>query len=75
MSRDLGGVSSTIALSKDTHVNIKLNLFWALACKLAFIRVAAGVLYPFNGTLLWVEFAVSAMALCRVFVGNYALRL
>ncbi|QHA87854.1 heavy metal translocating P-type ATPase [Serratia rhizosphaerae] len=75
MSGDLGGVSSAIALSKATLVNIKQNLFWAFAYNVALIPVAAGILYPLNGTLLSPVFAASAMALSSVFVVSNALRL
>ncbi|BFO11995.1 hypothetical protein GGER_45050 [Serratia rubidaea] len=75
MSGDLGGVSSAIALSKATLVNIKQNLFWAFAYNVALIPVAAGVLYPLNGMLLSPVFAASAMALSSVFVVSNALRL
>ncbi len=52
MSGDLRGVANAIALSKATIRNIGQNLFWAFAYNAALIPVAAGALYPFNGTLL-----------------------
>ncbi|GGH62686.1 copper-translocating P-type ATPase [Comamonas phosphati] len=75
MSGDLGGVPGAIALSKATMKNIQQNLFWAFAYNVALIPVAAGVLYPVNGTLLSPVFAAGAMALSSVFVLSNALRL
>ncbi|MEX8194137.1 heavy metal translocating P-type ATPase [Comamonas guangdongensis] len=75
MSGDLGGVPKAIALSKATMQNIGQNLFWAFAYNVALIPVAAGVLYPVNGTLLSPVFAAGAMALSSVFVLSNALRL
>ncbi|MFC2971173.1 heavy metal translocating P-type ATPase [Azotobacter bryophylli] len=75
MSGDLGGVPKAIALSKATIGNIRQNLFWAFAYNTALIPVAAGALYPLNGTLLSPIFAAGAMALSSVFVLGNALRL
>ncbi|MFD2752549.1 heavy metal translocating P-type ATPase [Comamonas terrae] len=75
MSGDLGGVPRAIALSKATMKNIRQNLFWAFAYNVALIPVAAGLLYPVNGTLLSPVFAAGAMALSSVFVLSNALRL
>ncbi|MGY6270588.1 heavy metal translocating P-type ATPase [Achromobacter denitrificans] len=75
MSGDLGGVPNAIALSKATLRNIKQNLFWAFAYNVALIPVAAGALYPVNGSLLSPVFAAGAMALSSVFVLSNALRL
>ena len=75
MSGDLGGVPKAIALSKATLGNIRQNLFWAFAYNTALIPVAAGALYPLNGTLLSPIFAAGAMALSSVFVLGNALRL
>ncbi len=75
MSGDLGGVPNAIALSKATLRNIKQNLFWAFAYNVALIPVAAGLLYPVNGSLLSPVFAAGAMALSSVFVLTNALRL
>ncbi|MBD9472110.1 copper-translocating P-type ATPase [Achromobacter sp. ACM01] len=75
MSGDLGGVPNAIALSKATIRNIKQNLFWAFAYNVALIPVAAGLLYPINGSLLSPVFAAGAMALSSVFVLSNALRL
>jgi Cu+-exporting ATPase len=75
MSGDLRGVPNAIALSQATIRNIKQNLFWAFAYNAVLIPVAAGVLYPLNGTLLSPIFAAAAMALSSVFVLGNALRL
>lgn len=75
MSGDMQGVVTAIALSHATMRNIRQNLFWAFAYNVALIPVAAGLLYPFNGTLLSPMFAAGAMALSSVFVVSNALRL
>jgi Cu+-exporting ATPase len=75
MSGDLTGVANAIALSKATIRNIGQNLFWAFAYNAALIPVAAGVLYPLDGTLLSPMLAAGAMALSSVFVLTNALRL
>ncbi|MGX5217085.1 heavy metal translocating P-type ATPase [Pseudomonas segetis] len=75
MSGDLRGVPNAIALSKATISNIKQNLFWAFAYNAVLIPVAAGALYPVNGTLLSPIFAAAAMAFSSVFVLGNALRL
>ncbi|MFD2252118.1 Cu+-exporting ATPase [Pseudochelatococcus lubricantis] len=75
MSGDLRGVVNAIALSRATMRNIGQNLFWAFAYNAALIPVAAGALYPVNGTLLSPMLAAGAMALSSVFVLTNALRL
>ncbi len=75
MSGDLRGVPNAIALSQATIRNIQQNLFWAFAYNAVLIPVAAGALYPVNGTLLSPIFAAAAMALSSVFVLGNALRL
>lgn len=75
MSGHLTGVINALALSKATLRNISQNLFWAFAYNIALIPVAAGILYPINGTLLSPVLAASAMALSSVFVVSNALRL
>lgn len=75
MSGDLRGVVNAIALSQATIRNIKQNLFWAFAYNALLIPVAAGLLYPVNGTLLSPILAAAAMALSSVFVLGNALRL
>ncbi|MGU3398976.1 heavy metal translocating P-type ATPase [Brucellaceae bacterium D45D] len=75
MSGDLRGVVNAIAISKATIRNIGENLFWAFAYNVALIPVAAGILYPFTGTLLSPVLAAGAMALSSIFVLSNALRL
>ncbi|MGO8083070.1 heavy metal translocating P-type ATPase [Rhizobium leguminosarum] len=75
MSGDLTGVARAIALSRATIKNIKQNLFWAFAYNVSLVPVAAGILYPINGTLLSPVFAAGAMAMSSVFVLGNALRL
>lgn len=75
MSGHLTGVINALALSKATLRNISQNLFWAFAYNIALIPVAAGILYPMNGTLLSPVLAAGAMALSSVFVVSNALRL
>ena len=70
MSGDLRGVPNAIALSKATIRNIRQNLFWAFAYNAVLIPVAAGALYPLDGTLLSPIFAAGAMALSSVFVAR-----
>jgi Cu+-exporting ATPase len=75
MRGDLRAVPTAIALSRATMRNIRQNLFWAFAYNVALIPVAAGVLWPINGTLLSPMVAAAAMALSSVFVLGNALRL
>jgi Cu+-exporting ATPase len=75
MRGDLRAVPQAIALSQEVMGNIRQNLFWAFAYNVALIPVAAGVLWPVNGTLLSPIFAAAAMALSSVFVLGNALRL
>ena len=75
MGGDLRGVANAVALSRATIRNIRQNLFWAFAYNAALIPVAAGLLYPVNGTLLSPVLAAGAMALSSVFVLTNALRL
>ena len=72
---DLRGVASSIALSRATVKNIKQNLFFAFIYNVLGIPIAAGVLYPFTGSLLSPILASFAMALSSVSVVTNALRL
>jgi Cu+-exporting ATPase len=75
MGGDLQGVVNALAISQATIRNIKQNLFWAFAYNACLIPLAAGVLYPLNGTLLSPMLAAGAMAMSSVFVLSNALRL
>nr|WP_272214259.1 heavy metal translocating P-type ATPase [Marinicella sp. W31]MDC2878826.1 heavy metal translocating P-type ATPase [Marinicella sp. W31] len=75
MSGALTGVVNAIQLSRAVMRNIAQNLFWAFAYNAVLIPVAAGILYPVNGTLLSPMLAAAAMGLSSVFVLSNALRL
>jgi P-type Cu+ transporter len=75
MSGDLAKVPAALAISRATMRNIAQNLFWAFAYNVILIPVAAGALYPVNGTLLSPMLGAGAMALSSVFVISNALRL
>ncbi len=75
MSGDPRGVVTALDISRRTMRNIRQNLLWAFGYNAALIPVAAGVLWPVNGTLLSPMLAAGAMALSSVFVLSNALRL
>lgn len=75
MSGDVNGVARAIGLSQAVIRNIGQNLFWAFGYNVLLIPVAAGALYPVNGTMLSPVFAAAAMGLSSVFVLSNALRL
>ncbi|MHB0978090.1 MAG: heavy metal translocating P-type ATPase [Minisyncoccota bacterium] len=75
MRGDLMLISEVIKISRRTMRIIKQNLFWAFFYNIAFIPVAAGVLYPFFGVLLNPIFAAIAMAFSSVSVVLNSLRL
>ncbi|MCX8667313.1 copper-translocating P-type ATPase [Acetobacteraceae bacterium B3987] len=72
---NLMAVPNAIALSRASMTIIKQNLFWAFAYNIVLIPIAAGILYPFTGTLLSPSFAAGAMALSSIFVLSNTLRL
>ena len=72
---DLVGIVRARRLSVATMRNIRQNLFFALVYNAAGVPVAAGVLYPFLGTLVSPMFAAAAMSLSSVSVIGNALRL
>ncbi len=62
VSGELRGLVTAIALSRATMRNIRQNLVLAFAYNAAAIPIAAGLLYPFTGTLLSPMVAAAAMA-------------
>lgn len=72
---DLRGISKAVALSRAMMRNIRQNLFFAFVYNALGIPVAAGLLYPFFGTLLSPMIAGAAMSLSSVSVIANALRL
>ncbi|KKT24383.1 MAG: Copper translocating P-type ATPase [Candidatus Nomurabacteria bacterium GW2011_GWF2_43_8] len=75
MRGDLMLIPEVISISKRTMRIIKQNLFWAFFYNIAFIPVAAGVLYPFFKILLNPIFAAAAMAFSSISVVLNSLRL
>lgn len=72
---DLNGIVRARKLAVGTLRNIKQNLFFAFAYNGMGIPIAAGILYPFTGTLLSPMIAAAAMSLSSVSVISNALRL
>ena len=72
---DLRGVLRARRLSRATMRNVKQNLFWAFVYNILGVPIAAGVLYPFFGTLLSPMIAAAAMSFSSVSVIGNALRL
>jgi Cu+-exporting ATPase len=71
----LTGVVTAIELSRATIRNVKQNLLGAFVYNSAGLPIAAGVLYPFTGTLLSPLIASVAMAFSSVTVVSNANRL
>jgi Cu+-exporting ATPase len=72
---DLRGIVKALHLSRALTRNIRQNLFFAFIYNLVGIPVAAGVLFPWWGTLLSPALAGAAMSLSSVSVIANALRL
>jgi P-type Cu+ transporter len=72
---DLRGISRARRLSRATMRNIRQNLFLAFVYNAVGVPVAAGILYPFTGTLISPMWASAAMTLSSVSVISNALRL
>ncbi len=72
---DLSGVAKSIRASKAVMRNIRQNLFFAFVYNALGVPIAAGVLYPFTGTLLNPMIAGAAMSFSSVSVIANALRL
>ena len=75
LSGDLGGIVRARRLSRATLRNIRQNLFLAFVYNAVGVPVAAGVLYPFTGTLISPIWASAAMTFSSVSVIANALRL
>ncbi|OGT27561.1 MAG: copper-translocating P-type ATPase [Gammaproteobacteria bacterium RIFCSPHIGHO2_01_FULL_42_8] len=72
---DLTGIVHALQLSKKVMRNIRQNLFLAFAYNVLCIPIAAGVLYPWTGSLLSPMIGALAMSLSSVSVISNALRL
>ncbi len=75
MRHSLHGVADALAISKATLRNMKQNLLGAFVYNVLGIPIAAGILYPFTGTLLSPVVAGAAMALSSITVVSNANRL
>jgi len=72
---DLRGIVRARRLSRATMRNIRQNLFFAFVYNAMGVPIAAGVLYPFFGTLLGPILAAAAMSFSSLSVVGNALRL
>jgi P-type Cu+ transporter len=72
---DLRGIVRARRLSRATMRNIRQNLWLAFVYNAVGVPVAAGVLYPFTGTLISPIWASAAMTFSSVSVIGNALRL
>ena len=72
---DLRGIVRARRLSRATMRNIRQNLFLAFVYNAVGVPVAAGLLYPFTGTLISPIWASAAMTFSSVSVISNALRL
>ncbi len=75
MRHSLVAAVQAIELSKATLRNMKQNLFGAFIYNVLGIPIAAGILYPFTGSLLSPVVAGAAMALSSITVVSNANRL
>jgi Cu+-exporting ATPase len=75
MRNDLNGAAGAIRLSQRTLAVIRQNLFWAFFYNVLGIPVAAGLLYPWTGSLLNPMVAAAAMSFSSVSVLANSLRL
>ena len=72
---DLRGIARARRLSRATMRNVRQNLFLAFVYNAVGVPIAAGILYPFTGTLISPIWASAAMTLSSVSVIGNALRL
>ncbi|WP_408068317.1 copper-exporting P-type ATPase CopA [Yersinia pekkanenii] len=75
MRHSLHGVADAVELAKATLRNMKQNLLGAFFYNALGIPIAAGILFPFTGTLLSPVVAGAAMALSSITVVTNANRL
>lgn len=75
MRASLHGVADALALANATLRNMKQNLLGAFFYNALGIPIAAGILFPFTGTLLSPVVAGAAMALSSITVVSNANRL
>ena len=75
MRHSLTGVADALSISRATLRNMKQNLLGAFVYNSIGIPVAAGILWPFTGTLLNPVVAGAAMALSSITVVSNANRL
>ena len=75
VSGELGGVVTSLSLSRATMHNIRQNLVFAFGYNAVGIPIAAGVLYPFLGLQLSPMIAAAAMAASSLSVVTNANRL
>jgi Cu+-exporting ATPase len=72
---DLRGIARAREISEATVRNMYQNLLFALVYNALGVPIAAGVLYPFFGILLYPLIAAAAMSLSSVSVVSNSLRL
>jgi Cu+-exporting ATPase len=72
---DLSGIVKAVGVSRAVMKNIRQNLFFAFIYNGVGVPIAAGVLYPFTGTLLSPMIAGAAMSFSSLSVITNALRL
>ncbi|MEZ5325863.1 MAG: copper-translocating P-type ATPase [Verrucomicrobiales bacterium] len=72
---DLSGIVKAVTVSRSVMRNIRQNLFFAFIYNGLGVPIAAGVLYPFTGTLLSPMIAGAAMSFSSLSVITNALRL
>ncbi|MBP2171846.1 heavy metal translocating P-type ATPase [Methanococcus voltae] len=74
MNEDINSVYKFIKLSRRIYLQIKINLFWAIAYNSILIPIAGGLLLPF-GIMFRPEYAAFAMTLSSLSVVGFTLML